>query len=60
MGYMDEIERAFREILGKGDAEATVRWVKETILQSYRNGQAAPKRAGRARRSGNEDAPTVA
>lgn len=60
MGYMDEIERAFREILGKGDVEATVRWVKETILQSYRNGQAAPKRAGRTRRSDKSIAPAVA
>lgn len=45
MAYMAEVEREFRAVWDGGDVEAAVRWVKEKILQSYRNGQQAGPKA---------------
>lgn len=50
MNYMEEFERDFREVLSKGDFEATVQWVKDRVLQSYRNGRRGPKAAQGGRR----------
>ena len=36
--YMDELEREVREVLSKGDLESAVKWVKDKVLQSFRNG----------------------
>ncbi len=46
MNYMEEIERDFREVLSKGDVEATVQWVKDRVLQSFRNGQRGRAKVG--------------
>ena len=45
MGHLQQIEAEFRERLAKNDVESLVSWVKERILASYRNGQAARGRA---------------
>jgi hypothetical protein len=44
MGHIQEFEAALRARLAEGDEEAIVKWAKEQVLQSYRNGLAAPKR----------------
>jgi hypothetical protein len=41
MGHLQTIESEFRRVLADGDSEAVVAWVKERVLESYRNGQAA-------------------
>ena len=38
MGYINDFEQELRVRLEKGWSDADVKWVKETILQSYRNG----------------------
>ena len=38
MGHIQNIEEQLRNLLDKGDREAVVKWVKEAVLQSYRNG----------------------
>jgi len=39
MGYLQDKEKEFREILATGDTEATVKWFMTEYLNSYRNGQ---------------------
>jgi hypothetical protein len=41
MGHLQIIESELRHLLAQGDAEAVIVWVKERVLESYRNGQAA-------------------
>jgi len=48
MGYMQEFEVELRKQLSGGDTEATVKWIKQRLLDSYRNGLAAQKEGGRA------------
>lgn len=38
MGYIQDIEREVRELLDAGDTDAVVRFVKEKVLESYKNG----------------------
>ena len=45
MSHLQQIEAEFRERLAKNDVESLVSWVKDRILASYRNGQAARGRA---------------
>lgn len=47
MNYLDEVERDFREVISKGDVEALVKWVKERVLLSYRNGQRSRSKFGK-------------
>ncbi len=53
MGHLQDVEAELRERLAKDDSEAVVAWVKEKILESYRNGQKArgAPRHGNFRRS---------
>ncbi len=37
-GYLRDIEKELKKLLAEGDDEATVRFVKEKVLESYRNG----------------------
>ncbi len=46
MGHIEEIEQTLREILAKGDSGAVVGWVKERVLESYKNGLARARRNG--------------
>ncbi len=49
MGHIQEIEQTLREMLTHNDPEDVVRWVKERVLESYKNGLAqAGKRGGSA------------
>lgn len=50
MSYMRDLEHKLRELLEEGDAEKVVKFVKETVLESYRNGQKAPKAPRRKER----------
>ena len=38
MTYIRDLEREFRALLKDGDEEQLVRFVKEKVLESYRNG----------------------
>lgn len=40
MGHLQEIEQTLRELLAKKDEESLVAWVKERVLESYKNGLA--------------------
>lgn len=50
MGHLQTVEQDFRRLLAEGDEEALVQFVKEQVLASYRNGQAAQERAPAAGR----------
>lgn len=41
MGHLQTVEAQFRSLIADGDEEALVRFVKEQVLASYRNGLAA-------------------
>ena len=41
MGHLQTVEADFRKLLAQGEEEALVRFVKEQVLASYHNGQAA-------------------
>lgn len=43
MGYMYDIAESFRKVLAEGDDEATIRFFKEKLLESYRNGLAVAR-----------------
>lgn len=49
MGYMHDVAEAFRKVLSAGDEEATIRFFKEKLLESYRNGLAATRAAEQER-----------
>jgi hypothetical protein len=38
MGHIQELEREFRALLAKDDKENIVKFVKEKVFESYRNG----------------------
>jgi hypothetical protein len=42
MGHLQTFEVELRSRLEKGDVETLVKWVKDQVLTSYRNGLAAP------------------
>ena len=42
-GHLQHIERELRALLAEGNTEAIVKWVKERVLESYRNGMQASK-----------------
>ena len=46
MGHLQSVEQEFRKLLTSAEPEALVRFVKEQVLASYRNGLAARKDAG--------------
>ncbi len=43
MGYMQDFEREIKELLQKGDASVVIKFVKEKVLESYKNGILAAK-----------------
>jgi len=43
MGYMQDLERELKGLLQKGDAPAVIKFVKEKVLDSYKNGILAAK-----------------
>ncbi|HLH56541.1 MAG TPA: hypothetical protein VKY92_23350 [Verrucomicrobiae bacterium] len=51
MGHLQTIESELRRVIVEGDTEALVAWVKERILESYRNGQVL-RRSSEGTRSG--------
>ena len=38
MGYIQDLERELRRLLAEGDDEIVIKFVKEKILESYKNG----------------------
>ena len=38
MGYIQDLERELTELLQDGDEQAVVKFVKEHIVESYKNG----------------------
>lgn len=46
MGHLQTVEAKLRDLIHAGDEEALVRFVKEAVLQSYRNGLALRQHAG--------------
>jgi hypothetical protein len=47
MGHLQTFEAELRGRLEQGDLEALVKWVKDQVLASYRNGLAARESAGK-------------
>lgn len=45
MNYMEEFEQELRRLISGGDNEAVIRFAKERLLKSYRNGQASRGKA---------------
>ena len=37
-GYLRNLDMEFQRLLAEGDDESTIRFVKEKVLESYRNG----------------------
>ncbi len=37
-GYLRDLDKELKKLLAEGDDEATIRFVKEKVLESYRNG----------------------
>ena len=49
MGYIQDLEKELREKLGQMDQEELIKFFKEKVLESYRNGiSQAKKGKGRA------------
>lgn len=46
MGHLQEIETTLRDLIARNDVEALVAWVKERVLESYKNGLARVERKG--------------
>lgn len=42
-GYLRDIDKELKKLLAEGDDDATIRFVKEKVLESYRNGIEAGK-----------------
>jgi hypothetical protein len=49
MNHLEHVEAELRERLTSNEPEALVTWVKERILESYRNGQKAGRSPRRFR-----------
>jgi hypothetical protein len=47
MGHLQTFEAELRGRLEEGDVEALVKWVKEQVLASYRNGLATRETASK-------------
>ena len=43
-GYLGELDKELKALLSAGDDAETIRFMKAKVLESYRNGQQAPKR----------------
>ena len=55
MGHLEEIETTLRELIARNDAEALVAWVKERVLESYKNGLARVERKRTSRKPAQSD-----
>jgi hypothetical protein len=53
MRYMQQLEQKLKELLSDADDEAIITFVKETVLESYRNGQKASKAPRRGQGTGS-------
>jgi len=42
-GYLRELDKELKTLLSAGDDAETIRFVKEKVLESYRNGQRVEK-----------------
>jgi len=42
--HLEQIEEQLRSLIAQGDAGALVAWVKERVLESYKNGLSARRR----------------
>jgi|GEM_PF-1389244 len=51
MGYIQDLEKELREELGHMDAEQLIKYFKDKILESYRNGLKAGKATRGSRRA---------
>ena len=51
MGYIQDLEKELREELGHMDAEQLVKYFKDKVLESYRNGLKAGKATRGSRRA---------
>ena len=48
MGHLRDFDVELRKHLAEGDTETLVRWIKDQVLKSYKNGLAARKDSGDA------------
>jgi len=56
MGYIQDLEKELREQLGQMDAEQLIKYFKEKVLESYRNGMKAGKATRGSRRTARPQA----
>ena len=47
MGHLQQLEAELRERIAEGDVESLVKWIKDQVLQSYRNGLGARQVPGK-------------
>ena len=62
MGYLQEFESelaARLADLGESEQKEVIRFVKEKVLESYKNGLKAPKRTGAGNKAGQESSRVV-
>lgn len=50
MGHLHDIETTLRKLIALKDVEKLVSWVKERVLESYKNGLARVERKTTSRR----------
>jgi hypothetical protein len=56
MGHLKQLDVELRERIAEDDTETLVKWVKDQVLQSYKNGLAARKHSGdKSQESGKQD-----
>jgi hypothetical protein len=48
MGYIQDLEKELREKIDQMDMEALIKFFKDKVLESYRNGLRDSKRAGKS------------
>jgi len=46
MGHLKQLDVELRERIAEDDTETLVKWVKDQVLQSYKNGLAARQKTG--------------
>lgn len=55
MGHLNKIETTLRELIARNDVEALVSWVKERVLESYKNGLSRVERKATSRNRTSSD-----
>lgn len=52
MGYIKDIEQEFRAVLARGDEEEIVKFFKDKVYESYKNGASSSKKVDTNKEAG--------